>query len=247
MGQMVVKNLSTFNFKRLPIGFLLALLVILLFESLNLLFDDYFYKPPYVGLRVKIKNEILHNANNRFNFLILGDCYPLTGVIPDVIEAKTNLTGFNLATHVDYTILSSYCVLKNYLATCVKKPKYIIISFLPMSCSLTKEEIVSNDMRYFYDFSRNNELSFIKEFGFKQSVLFLIPSLKHQYLWKNILNEISTLKFLVRNSNKVVPFVNDVQAKRGYASCDEYKIFMETVEEEKNYKISVSASLPLLD
>ena len=92
---MVAKNSSIFNSKKLPFGFLLALLMILIFESLNVLFDDYFYRPPYDGLRIKVKNELSVNPKNKFDFLILGDCYPLIGIIPKIIEDRTGLTGFN--------------------------------------------------------------------------------------------------------------------------------------------------------
>lgn len=181
----MAKHLSTSNFKKLPVGFLLALSAVFIFESLNVLFDKYLYNPPYDGLKVYIKNEISYKHENKLDFLVLGDCYAITGINPVEIEARSGLSGFNLALYVRSTIFSSYCFLKNYLATCARKPKYIILSFRQESCAISKENIEQALLPYFYDFKNKNEMSLIHEFGFKKAYVFLLPSLKHQYLFSH--------------------------------------------------------------
>jgi len=173
----VVKNSFTLNFKRLPTGCLLALLFIALFEIFNVIFDDYFYYTPFDGFRIKIKNELSQSYGNSFDILAVGDCYGIVGIMPAVMESETGLTCFNFSTHRHQTILASYCLLKNYLERCLKKPTYIIVSFLYLTM---RDQESTLRQAFFYDYLKGNLGTIIKEFGIESCVKFLIPSLKHQ-------------------------------------------------------------------
>jgi hypothetical protein len=175
----VGRNSFTLNSKRLPKGFLLALLLISLFEVCNVIFDDYFYWMPFDGLRIKIKNELSQSGENRFDILAVGDCYSIVGIVPAIMERETGLTCFNFSTHRNQTVLASYCLLKNYLERCLIRPKYIIVSFLYLTIRDRREML---KQAFFYDYIKGNLGTIIKEFGIEQCVKFLIPSLKHQEL-----------------------------------------------------------------
>ena len=203
-----------------------ALLIIIAFESMNALFDDHFYQAPYDGLRVKLKNELSLDPKNKLDFIVLGDCYPLIGIIPKIIEGRSGLHGFNFSTHLAYSIFSSYCFLKNYLGHCAQNPRYIILSFLPESCRLTKKEIEQDDFAYFYDFSKHNAISFIREFGLPKSIPLMVPSLKHQYLFKNPLESIPVFKSMIKDSNKADEYIEQVKADKGRSDLVEDNIFI---------------------
>lgn len=175
----VEKHSFTLNFKRLPIGFLLALVLIALFEVCNVISDDYFYYAPFDGFRIKIKNELSQSGGHSFDILAVGDCYGIVGIMPAIMESETGLTCFNFSTHRNQTILASYCLLKNYLERCFKRPKYIIVSFLYLTMRDNRDMV---KLAFFYDYLRGNLGPIIKEFGIEQCIKFLIPSLKHQDL-----------------------------------------------------------------
>ncbi len=237
----MAKNLFTFTFKKLPVGFLLALLGIFMFESFNILFDRYLYKPPYDGLKMYTENKISQNKKNKFDYIVLGDCYVHFGVMPANIDKITGLTGFNLANDVGQTIFCSYCFLKHYLEKCAHKPKYIILSFLRQSCALTKMDIEDSNQGYsFYDIKDDNELSIINEFGLKNAYVYLIPSLKHQYLFeikfKNFYKQCSILK----NTHKADLFIQNFWKAKGYDSQPDVKDFTSGTYKPEIEKFKVS-------
>lgn len=230
----MANNSSTFNFKKLPLGFLLALLLIASFELANALLDNYFYQPPYDGLRIKFKNELSMNSKNKYDFLILGDCYPLIGIIPKIIQDRTGLTGFNFSTHVVYSIFSSYCYFKNYLAHCAKKPKYVLVSYLPVSCALTHQDIEKDSLGVFYDFKDHNEVTFFKEFGLKAFPL-MFSSLKHAYLYKDPDNILPFVQSIPDNRTKADLFMQKVLTDNGRDNLVEDNIYL-TFKDNEDYK-----------
>jgi len=223
----VAKNLFTFTFKKLPVGFLLALLGIFMFESFNILFDKYLYKPPYDGLKLYTENKISQNQKNKFDYIVLGDCHVHFGVMPVYIDKITGLTGFNLANDTGQTIFCSYCFLKHYLEKCAHKPKYIILSFLRQSCALTKMDIIEYRKQdySFYDIKDDNKLSIINEFGLKNAYVYLIPSLKHQYLFKAKFKDLFRLWSIPKNLNKAKLFIQNIWIAKGYNSQPDVKDF----------------------
>jgi hypothetical protein len=217
----VGRDSFTLNSKRLPMGFLLALVLIALFEVFNAVFDDYFYFTPFDGFRIKIKNELSQSGENRFDILAVGDCYGIVGIIPAILENKTGLTCFNFSTHRNQTILASYCLLKNYLERCSKKPKYIIVSFLYHTMRDERDMV---KQAFFYDYIKGNFGPVIKEFGIEQCVKFLIPSLKHQDILDGYTQDPRLI--VIQNKTTLDEFRNRViYLDKGYYPRNEERVF----------------------
>lgn len=211
------------NFKKVPIAFLLAMLMIVIFETCNYVFDNYFYSVSgglpidmavSEGLRMNIKNEISQAKGNSFDILVLGDSYNTVGVIPKVIEEKTGLSCYNFSTHKKHTILATYCMFRHYLNTCSKKPKYIVVSFLPMTYGDRKIDIIKESLPFLYEFRNGNVSIFIKEFGLAQGMMFLIPSLKHQDFFQSYFNKQGHLKRV--NKKELADYFKQVAFNNGY-------------------------------
>lgn len=210
---MVEKNLSIFSSKKIPAGCLLGFIFISAIGAFLVYFDDYIYMSPYLGLRMKMKNEISQKSGNTYDILALGDCYNLVGIDPNMIYEETGLTGFNFATHAMETIIAAYCMFDNYIKFNEKKPEILILGFIPRNCAVTLETIKKVNIIHLYNFGKGNLDVYLKEFGWKHTVKFLIPTLKHQWIVENlILNPFSTRK---PNLKKVDAFIKTVYADKG--------------------------------
>ncbi len=234
-------SLSTPDFKKWPKAFLIAVLAILIYEAANYLFDDNFYSikkglpidmAVSDGLRMKIKNELSQSKENRFDILILGDCYNIVGIIPKIIEENTGLSSYNFSTHMNHTILATYAMFQNYLKACSKKPQYMVIGYLPISSELGKNQIMKEMVQKLYDFRRGNTLLFLKEFGVAEGIKFLIPSLKHQEFFRNY------LEWSTRNANKaeLSEYYKQVALNQGYYPRKYNDVYKDEAKDEGGYE-----------
>jgi hypothetical protein len=230
----VARNLSTFNFNRLPKGFLLALSMILVFETGNIFLDDYFYTPPFDGFRMKIKNELSQKEGNNFDIVILGDCYSHIGIIPAIIEEETGLSSFNFGTYAEPTILSSYCVFRNYLKTCAQSPRWVVMGFLPIdSCALTKDKIKKHSISFLYDFRKGNMTVLAREFGMGQAIRFLLPSLKHQNFFLYLIQH--PLFFREQTKARIDKFIEQFYKDKGYHPFNADMVYTKEAEDPGSY------------
>lgn len=213
------KNLFIFNSKYLPAGLLFCVLLVLSFELFNAIFDDHFYsarirhtvaasKVGFEALRMKVKNEFSQTSGNRFDVLVMGDCYNIVGVIPRIIETETELSTFNFSTHLAQTVLASYVMLENYLRENATKPKFLILGFLPITLGS------STELGYLYEFKDGNMAVLKKEFGLRQAIRFSIPSLKHQSFWKEFVN--NPLSVRLSTKAEIDDFIETVYLDSGY-------------------------------
>ncbi|MCP4603636.1 MAG: hypothetical protein GY847_24485 [Proteobacteria bacterium] len=190
-----------------------------MFEVANASLDDYFYllapNRPFneslQSLRMKIKNEVSQKTDNAYDALVLGDCHNLIGIKPNIITKKTGLSCYNFATHRRQSILSTYAMLSNYLNSCQKKPKYMIIGFISDTLSDSKERISKANL---FDFKKGNLYLLGREFGIFQAVKFSVPSLKHQYFYKTLLKKPTSM--LIPDKKQIANFYKQVHDNKGY-------------------------------
>ncbi len=174
------KNSSTFNFKRWPKAFLIALIVVCIVEMLVLRYDEYFYYPPFNNLRMKVKNDIALSPARIFDAVILGDSYLLTGLDPRPIQDQTNLRVFNYSTFAVNSILSSYLLFRNQVSKEASRPQYLILGYLDYVPQFDRDTILSKYGHTLFDFKRGNIGLLSREFGIVTGLKLMIPSLKHQ-------------------------------------------------------------------
>ncbi|MBF0522872.1 MAG: hypothetical protein HQL24_07460 [Candidatus Omnitrophica bacterium] len=204
-------NSFTFNFKKLPWAAITVLCVALLFEIFNRVFDDRMYPFPYDGLRMKIKNQISQTRDTGYDVLIMGDCFNLHGINPLIIEKETGLKVFNYATHSDYTILTSYILLKNHLEHNRKKPSIIVINFIPELTVYGYNAFNKRSLPFLFDIKEGNFFTLMKEIGFQKAVQLQFYSLKNS------------------------PFFSEYKFVSGLADAKEINDFKKSVWEEKGY------------
>lgn len=217
-------NLSTFNFSKLPKSFLLAAIIIFSSELISLLLSSNFHLvTSFASVDMEIKNRLSRDDKNYFDVLILGDCFNLTGINPKIIEEKTGLTCFNFSTYFNSTIFSQYCFLKNYLKVTLRRPKFIVIGFKPMSLACSKEQIETRLIHYFYYFKEGNLDIFLKEFGFGHSVKFFIPSLKFQSFFKNFIHNPLSMATQMLDNKKINEYTKDlIYVNKGFIEEDSF-------------------------
>lgn len=162
--------------------------------------------------------------NNNYDILILGDCYPATGIEPDIIQEKTGLTGFNFSGAADTTILFGYVVFSNYLKSS-PPPKYLIISYLPQTIYYHEKYIQHYLLPYFYHYRQGNLMPLFKEFGFKQGLLYAIPSLGYQSLLKK---GIFMDQFWVKDRNQNI--IDENFGHDGYVTAFEEGTYTEDIQ-----------------
>ncbi|MCA9393685.1 MAG: hypothetical protein KC900_05740 [Candidatus Omnitrophica bacterium] len=176
----MAKSSSTSNSKPWPWAFLIALTVIIIIESLVVVFDERFYYPPFNNLRMKVKNEISRSADRHYDVLILGDSFNLTGLDPALLTADTELSAFNYGTFAVNSVITSYVLLRNSLKKKGPKPRYLIIGYLDYIPQFSKDYIYKKYAHTLFDFKQGNIGVFTAEFGPALGLKFLIPTLKHQ-------------------------------------------------------------------
>jgi len=162
----------------------MASLMILIFEAFNLIWDDYFYRSPFDGLRANLKNEIALKKGNTYDLLIFGGCYSIKGFIPKVIDKETGLTSFNFSTYDLHSIFSQQLILKNYLRRNSKIPQYVVLSYGPYNAFNVGKTLSEENLYFFYDINNGNFIEFLREFGLGRTLSLFIPSLKHQYFYE---------------------------------------------------------------
>ncbi|MCR4338106.1 MAG: DUF1574 domain-containing protein, partial [Candidatus Omnitrophica bacterium] len=190
------------------------------------------------GFRIKIKNEFANTTQEAFDVIILGDSYFVSGVIPQLIEEKAHLRAFNFATYSAHGIFGSYCLFKNYLENSSHVPKYLVLAFQVETISLSKIA-----PEYMYDLKLNNAMQLMEEFGWAEGVKFQVPSLKHQYFYREVLQNFKIPSFL--NSKEIESFIHGVIADRGRYAPHENEMLAESAREEDvnfKYRFRVSPS-----
>ena len=210
------------NSKKFPYGFLIALLLILVFEFANACFDNYFYSPaaewpftPFEGLRLKLKNDLALSKEKAFDIIILGDSHGHISIIPKTIEEKTLLTCFNFSLFGAQGTLAPYWMFRNYLKSHDTKPKYVIVEFSPFLEQIyPPEEISANALTRFYDFKKGNIKAFIEEYGVVKGIKFMLPSLKHQERLKDFIK--NPLAVEIPSKTQLADFSNQFYFDKGY-------------------------------
>ena len=243
----VEKNSSTSSFKKLPGGFLIALMFIVVFEFANDYFDNYFYSPreegvgqPFEGLRIKIKNEISQSRENNFDILILGDSHSHVSIKPKIIEEKTGRSCFNFSTFGWQGTIGSYWFFKNYLDSHVLRPKYLIVAY---SFLTAYPEEFTRDMQIInlYDLRKGNILAYMEEFGFIPGIKFIFPSLKHQGRFKEFIK--SPFSFKMPTKKQLDDFIMQVYLDKGHYPLRVEKVFSPEAKESGYKKFFEYANL----
>ncbi len=244
MGLREEKNLSIFSFKKLPKAFLIAFAAIIIFELINLHFDDYFYNPipkkglPFEGIRVKLKNEISQSPQHSYDIVIIGDSHSHVAFMPNIIEAKTGLSCFNFSLFGRMGPLGSYLLVQNYLKTHPAKPKYLVVGFFFYNIYGTsnKQWFRKNVVTSYADFSKGNIIALTKELDLgRQRLKLLIPSIKHYDRIKYIIE--NPFSFRLPTSGEINNFTQQAISDKGYFPYHvndimqprdpEYKLFVE--------------------
>ncbi|MFH0732484.1 MAG: hypothetical protein V2A72_06145 [Candidatus Omnitrophota bacterium] len=222
------KNLFISNFKKLPKGFLIFILLAFAFEGFNIIFDDYFYASSHAmeGLRMNIKNKFSQNRRNDFDIIVLGDCYNSTGVNPNLIYEKTQKSCWNFSTYAWQTSFAAYCLFNNYMKACKKKPKLLIIGYIPqIGLSWTKKDIATTKIFYLYEFKQGNVTSFAKMFGVASVLKMFVPSLKHQGILKRFFAEPIAIIKNIPSRQRLNNVIASVYKDKGYDATVEEGIY----------------------
>lgn len=222
----MVKNLFISSFKKIPRAFLSVALLALVFEGGNLVFDDFFYAPPFYGFRVNVLNEFTQAPGHDYDIIAFGDSYNARGIMPEILEKETGLSCYNLSTYFRESILAPYCYLKNYIASCDKKPKYIIMGFIMKSCALEKKDA---EVPFFHDYAKGNYDVLSGEFGIPVTSQFLIPSLKHQYFFRLLFTDPGSLRFKEKDGLDAV--VEKIHENNGYYLYQGYAEYTEKAKD----------------
>jgi hypothetical protein len=127
-----------------------------------------------------MKNKISQRNDTNVDVLIMGDCFNLEGIDSKFIEETTGLKTFNYATFSNHTIVSSYLLLKNHLKHNSRKPRYMVINFIPELTTVTEKTFFQKNLSFMYHMKDGNFLSFVPIVGFEKAVQMQIPSLKNK-------------------------------------------------------------------
>jgi hypothetical protein len=199
-----------------------GLILIIGFELFNSIFDHRMYPYPYDGLRMKVKNRISQTSGQKFDVIILGDCFNLEGADPRVIEKKTGLKTFNFGAHSDYSILTTYMFYKNYLKNNKHKPKFMIINFIPEVMVYGKQSFTKRTVPFLFDVHQGNFPMIADEVDWRKVLLYNIPSLKHkEYYQKG-----KILKGLAF-ADEIDDFVASVTEEGGLYNTYKYNLYGE--------------------
>lgn len=126
-------NSSISSSRKLPRGFLWALLLIAAFEAAVALIPPYVAeKVPYEMSMLRWKNRVASTGGNN-DVMILGDCFTWAGVKPSVLERELDTSSVNMATNLAQTYLSSYLFLERYLSAPGEPPEFVLIGLSPWS------------------------------------------------------------------------------------------------------------------
>lgn len=163
---------------------------ILLFEGANVAIDNrlYLYRKAdgpgdLLGFKVRLKHDYARDSDATYAIAVIGDCYPSTGIKPSVIEAESGLTCFNFATCQMLGVISAYSMVKRICDAPKPPPQYLIVGFIPDT--LAQDGI---DPNLFYELKQGNTDVLLPEFGWAQCLKFQVPSLKHQFFFRNCIS-----------------------------------------------------------
>ena len=79
-----------------------------------------------------------------------------------------------------------------------------------------------------------------KSLALKKTIPLMIPSLKHQYLFKDFSTVFPSLKSLITDSNKITPYIQDVLNKKGRDALVEDNIYLVLKDKEDYVRFDVS-------
>ena len=134
------------------------------------------------------------------------------------------MTGFNFSGAADTTILFGYAVFSNYLKSS-PAPKYLIVSYLPQTIYYHDKYIRHYLLPYFYHYRQGNLMTLFKEFGFKQGLLYAVPSLGYQDLLKK---GIFVDQFWVKDRNQDI--IDENFGRDGYVTAFEDGVYTENIQ-----------------
>jgi len=190
MGLKAEKSSCIFNFRAMPAGFVLALAMVLAFETcIGMLPEHALFAPPYEQAALTLKGETV-DAPSSFDVLVIGDCTGWAAIQPLALESQLQMTAYNLAVNGAQTYLMSYVLLKRYLSNCTQKPRLVILQLSANALfyiwGLGAEALNNHILPWFRmdeDFLR--ELSEpLQSLCNKRRILQLVPSLKNQFFLK---------------------------------------------------------------
>lgn len=212
MASAAERSLSIFSFNKLPKGFLIALIAVIVFEAFNVYFDTFFYYPDKSldALTINIKNDIALSDEYNFDIFILGDSHTHFGIKPQIVEQQTGLSCFNFSLYSPQTLFGSYLIFKNYIEAHITKPKYVLIGHEPFSAF----SAVTTPIFRLADLEKGNMLPIIQEYGIIQGFKFLIPSMKHQGRLKEFLK--NPLRFKMPSADQLDSIVRQIYNNKGF-------------------------------
>lgn len=123
----VAKSSFISNFENLPNGFLLAVGLIILFETaLGIIPDEAFWEPPYEQAMLAMKSNVADRPND-FHIIILGDCTGWSSIRPLDLEKALHKKAFNFCVNGAQTYLMNYILLRRYLSHSTRLPDIVIV------------------------------------------------------------------------------------------------------------------------
>jgi hypothetical protein len=186
----VEKSSFILNFKSMPMGFLLALAMVLAFELCISMIPEYkLFDSPYEHAALALKGELVDKPNN-FDIIVLGDCTGWAAIKPLEIENKLHKTVFNLAVNGAQTYLMSNVLMNRYLTNCTRKPGLVIVQVSATAIlwpwGMNTDALNYHILPWFrVDDDFMNELSApMRQVCYKYKFLQMIPSLKNQFFLK---------------------------------------------------------------
>jgi hypothetical protein len=176
--------------RNLPSGFIIFLLLALIFEGILFCIPEYMLLSiPYGRESVRFKGEMAERENS-YDIIISGDCTGWAGIRPLVLEERLDISAYNFSVDVAQTYMINYIVLARYLSNCARKPELVILQLSPISLLgnhyLDMDALRSSIFPYFrVDSDLLKEIAILEmESPFHYltfQVLSSIPSFKKQY------------------------------------------------------------------
>ncbi len=242
---MVEKRSFIFNFKfrLIPKGFLIFLILAILFEgTVYFLAEHGLLENNYEAIQLRLKGRAVDKKNN-YDVIMLGDCAGWAGIRPIIFEKILPLTSYNFSINVAQTYLMSYIMLSRYLRNCGNKPKLVILQISGMAflgkhdMDLDSYSLRRDILPYFrVDYDIVNEFLEGKKFeSFGYRLLTMLPSLREQYFFKELLCPSEIIKFyrLRQSGNVKLKLLED---EKGFFNQDLYKTGSKQKKDIKDIK-----------
>lgn len=190
---------SSISSSKLPRGFLVFSLLLLLFECGMAGIPEYvLFEKPYEEAALRMKGAVA-DGDNGFDIIVLGDCTGWAAIRPLVLEKELGRTAFNFSVNSAQTYLMSYVLLKRYLQNCMKMPELVVLQV--SAAGLQYPYGMNLDaLKYFIlpwlrvDTDFTGELSpELRRACFKWQLLRSVPSLRNQFFLRKRLFSAGTL------------------------------------------------------